>query len=116
MNGGGGNDTLWGLGGADQFIFSANPATSLVRIADFASGTDKILLDDSAFAGLTPGTLSAGAFAAGAIAKDADDRILYDAATGALYFDSDGSGSAAAVQFASLSTGLHLSASDFLVI
>ena len=47
---------------------------------------------------------------------DADDRILYDASTGKLYFDADGSGAGAAVQFAILSGSPALNASDFTVI
>jgi serralysin len=52
----------------------------------------------------------------GAQANDADDRIIYTQANGALFFDADGNGAGAAVQFATLSTGLALSASDFMAI
>ena len=62
------------------------------------------------------GALPAGAFLVGVAAQDADDRILYDPTSGALSFDADGSGAGAAVQFAALSSGLGLTASDFLVI
>ena len=47
---------------------------------------------------------------------DADDRIIYDSATGALYFDADGNGAGLAVQFANLHEGLPLNATDFQVI
>jgi Ca2+-binding RTX toxin-like protein len=36
----------------------------------------------------------------------ADHRILYDAATGARSFDADGNGVGAAIQFATLASGL----------
>jgi len=68
------------------------------------------------FTGLNGGALAAGAFRTGAAAQDADDRILYNSATGALSFDADGNGAGAAVQFAALQAGLSLSASDSLVI
>jgi Ca2+-binding RTX toxin-like protein len=62
------------------------------------------------------GNLAAGAFRTGTAAQDGDDRIIYDPVTGALLFDMDGIGGAAAVQFATLNAGLNLSAADFQVI
>ena len=69
------------------------------------------------FTTLAAGALSANAFRLGTAALDADDRILYDAATGALYYDKDGTGVAAAIQFATLDNmPATLNATDFLVI
>ena len=48
------------------------------------------------------GTLDANAFVIGNRAADADDRIVYDQATGRLLFDADGSGAGAAIHFATL--------------
>jgi serralysin len=48
--------------------------------------------------------------------KDKDDRILYYKQGGALFYDPDGSGSAKAVQFASLSKNLKISHKDFFVL
>jgi VCBS repeat-containing protein len=117
LDGGLGDDLLQGLGGADTFAFTTAPgAGNADTILDFLSGTDKIALDDAVFTGLTPGPLPAGAFVTGTAALDADDRIIYDSATGALYFDADGVGGVAMVQFATL-TGLPvLVAGDFTVI
>jgi Ca2+-binding RTX toxin-like protein len=117
LNGGFGNDLLQGLGGADMFAFTTTlGAGNVDTIADFLSGTDKIGLDDSTFAGLTFGALPDGAFVTGTAALDADDRIIYDSATGALYFDADGVGGVAMVQFATLSGLPALVAGDFTVI
>ncbi|TMJ19716.1 MAG: calcium-binding protein [Alphaproteobacteria bacterium] len=114
LNGGGGADYLMGFGGADGFAFTAALGGGNVdQIADFVPGIDKILLGSAAFTGLSPGALDAGAFAAGTQAHDADDRIVYDSATGQLFFDSDGNGAGAAVLFATLAAGTNLSASDF---
>jgi serralysin len=60
--------------------------------------------------------LSSGAFANGTAAQDADDRIIYNQATGELWFDADGNGAGAAVQFALLAAGTTLTASDIVVI
>jgi serralysin len=58
----------------------------------------------------------ADAFHLGAAAQDAEDRILYDQATGSLYYDPDGIGAAAAVKFAVVATRKALTLSDFYVI
>jgi len=86
-------------------------------IADFAHGTDRIALDDAAFTAIGgPGALNANAFFAGAAAHDADDRIIYDQATGQLFYDADGNGAGAAVLFATLNGAPMITATDFTVI
>ena len=53
----------------------------------------------------------------GTAAADANDRIIYDDATGNLYYDSDGTGAGVALLFATLDNApASLAASDFLVI
>ncbi|HYI48164.1 MAG TPA: calcium-binding protein [Allosphingosinicella sp.] len=117
LDGKGGNDSLVGLSGADTFAFTTALGTGNVDLVfDFAAGTDKIALDDAVFTGLTPGSLPAGAFVTGTAAGDADDRIIYNGATGQLYFDADGNGAGAAVLFATLQGAPVLTASDFMVI
>jgi len=117
IDGGLGADSLHGRGGADSFVFSsALGGGNVDAILDFGDGADRILLDDAVFTGLGLGTLSAGAFRTGTSAQDSDDRIIYDSATGALYFDADGIGGAAQVQFAILSSAPVITASDFTVI
>ena len=49
-------------------------------------------------------------------AQDADDRIAYDTTTGNLYYDEDGAGGAASIQFATLANKPLLAAGDLLVI
>jgi Ca2+-binding RTX toxin-like protein len=116
LNGAGGTDVLAGLGGADTFAFTTALGPGNVdQIVDFVHNVDKIALDGTLFS-LAPGALAAGAFAIGGTATDSGDRIVYDAATGRLYFDSDGVGPAAMIQFASLVGAPALTASDFVVI
>jgi Ca2+-binding RTX toxin-like protein len=114
LSGGEGLDTLNGGGGADSFRFISAPgAGNADTIADFEVGIDKIALTGGIF-GVTPAQLAAGAFRTGTAAADADDRIIYDSATGALYFDSDGVGGAAQIQFAFLTGAPPITAADFI--
>lgn len=118
ITGGFGTDILVGLGGADTFVFnSVLGANNIDTIVDYSVAEDQIHLDKATFSSLATGansTLSSGEFAIGA-ATDESDRIIYDSATGALYYDADGTGAAAAVQFATLSTGLVLTNDDFFI-
>ena len=117
LNGGLGSDRLTGQAGTDSFLFdSAIGGGNIDTITDFATGVDRIWLDEAIFSGLIKGALSSGAFHTGKAAADADDRIIYDPTTGNLYFDADGSGAGAAVQFAILGQGLNFTNGDFLII
>ncbi len=119
LNGGGGNDVLTGRGGADTFVFtSALGAGNIDEITDFSVVADTIELESAIFTGLANGTLTAAAFRLNAtgLAEDATDRIMYDSATGNLYFDADGNGAGARVQFAVLDSGLALTTLDLLVV
>ncbi len=116
IDGGAGIDQLTGYGGADTFAFTFLNIGNTDRIMDFVSGTDEIAVDNAVFAGLPDGPLSPDAFRAGTAAEDADDRIIYDAATGRLFFDSDGMGGMAQLQFAVVAPGTTIVAGDFTVI
>ncbi len=117
LDGKGGADTLLGGGGADVFLFTTGLGGGNVdQIADFVSGVDDIYLDDAIFSAVGRGALAAGSFATGTAATDADDRIIYDPATGNLFYDADGNGAAAAIMFASLGAQTTLFASDIIVI
>jgi phospholipase/lecithinase/hemolysin len=116
LDGKGGADALWGLGGSDSFVFSSTLGSGNVdRVHDYRVVDDSIRLDDAVFKGLALGALPAGAFQTGAAALQADDRIIYDPVTGRLYFDPDGLGGTAQVQFATLTAGLAMTASEFSI-
>ncbi len=120
LDGKGGNDFLVSQGGADVFAFtSALGAGNVDTIFGFegGDGDDVIRLDHHIFLGLANGTLDDSAFHNGTAAGDADDRIIYDGATGNLYFDSDGTGAAAQILFAVLDgSPLPLTAGDFIIV
>jgi Ca2+-binding RTX toxin-like protein len=91
--------------------------------SDFAAAQlDKIQLSKADFGGLGPiGALGSAAFFASATAtaaNDADDRIVYNTTSGALYYDADGLGGQAAVQIATFGTTTHpgLVFSDFQIV
>lgn len=113
-----GNDKLTGGAGIDNFVFYSDPVFGGIdTITDFTATDDTIQLDNIAFAALkTEGTLAAGKFVIGTQALDRNDFIIYNDVTGALLYDSDGSGGAAAVQIATIGTGLALTNADFMVI
>ncbi len=117
LDGKGGADSLTGMAGADVFRFTTAPGAGNVDyVSDFAPADDTIQLDDAVFTALSPGALASGAYATGPAATQADDRVIYNSASGALLYDADGTGNIPAVQFALLTPGLALTAADFVVI
>lgn len=117
LEGGPGKDQLTGGAGKDQFIFATKPGIADAdTIRDFDVGSDLIVLDRGVFTGLAKGGLPASAFAIGSEAADRSDRVIYDRATGELYYDADGSGRGKGALIAELAAGLSLTAGDFLVV
>jgi serralysin len=114
-----GNDVLAGGAGADSFVFASAPnaSTNMDRIVDFNVADDTIRLDDAVFTAFaTKGVMTSTAFCLGGAAHDSSDRVIYDSSTGTLFYDPDGIGTAGAIKFAQLSSGLRLSADDFLIV
>ncbi|MFT4183274.1 MAG: VWA domain-containing protein [Rhizobium sp.] len=114
------SNILTGGAGADAFVFNTAPkSTNIDHITDFVAKDDVIHLENAIFTALTQtGTLADTAFYANATgtAHNTSDRIVYDTATGKLYYDQDGTGSAAAVQFAVLDTKPTITHDDFFVV
>ena len=120
-----GNDTLSGGAGRDKFVFDTAIGTGNIDwLNDFNTKDDYIYLDNAIFSKLgsgsmsSPKRLSSSWIESGTDprADDSNDYILYDTDSGALYYDADGNGSGAAVQFATLPTGLALTYWDIFVI
>jgi serralysin len=115
--GGGGADTLTGLGGNDVYVFNTPlGANNVDRITDFSVRDDTIELDNNVFGNLQKGFLEQNAFFRGSSAHDNSDRIIYNPMTGAVSYDADGTGNAAAVQFAILDTKLTVTNLDFFIV
>ncbi len=117
LDGGGGKDTLRGGGGKDIFVFDTKlGAGNIDHIVDFSAAADTIRLDDAIFSALAKGPLAAAAFKVlGAAPEDANDRILYNHNSGALFYDPDGSGLGSSAQFAVLDNHATITAADFLI-
>ena len=116
LNGGASKDSLWGGLGDDTFLFkTALSPSNLETIMDFSVGVDTIMLENAIFKTLPAGALASTAFFVGAQAHDANDRIIYNSATGALLYDPDGTGSQAAVQFATVRNSPALTYTDFVI-
>ncbi|MFM9938439.1 MAG: hypothetical protein ACKVP7_02955 [Hyphomicrobiaceae bacterium] len=114
-----GADTLDGGAGVDFFVFNpALGAANIDQISGYVVADDTIRLENGIMTGLgaTTGTMTAAAYFTGAAAGDASDRIIYNSGTGALLYDADGTGATAAIQFATLSTGLVMSNLEFVII
>ena len=124
INGLGGNDTLRGDLGADTFVFNSalNARTNVDTISDFTAADDTIQLENTGagrFNVLTSlGGLAAAFFKANATgtATDADDHIIYNTTTGALFYDLNGNLAGGATQFATLTEHPTISNVDFVVI
>jgi serralysin len=124
LNGRGGRDTLTGGLGSDAFLFNSalSGIANVDTITDFSNrnGDDSIRLEDAVFKqlGSLPfaRTLNASQFHVGPAAADANDYIVYDQSTGALFYDADGSGGGSqAIRFATLIGKPTLAATDFVV-
>lgn len=116
LAGGGGNDTIYGRGGADVFLFDTPVGVGNVdTLMDFQPSYDRILLESSIF-NLTEGDLGPNMFLVGSAATGGSNRIIYNQATGELFYDDDGNGSDPAVLFAILEDRPTLTAGDFLVV
>jgi Ca2+-binding RTX toxin-like protein len=120
LAGGRNTDVLTGGGGSDKFVFDGfalqgDPDT----IKDFQPGIDRIVLAKDTFFALDAnhdGQIDDGTFTLGKSATLPGQHVIYNQASGALYYDSDGSGGAAQVQIAVLFGKPVLAAQDFLVM
>jgi Ca2+-binding RTX toxin-like protein len=118
LYGGTGSDLMTGGAGSDHFVFDSPlvPANR-DRITDFNHVYDTIRLENSIFKGMGSGPLKSVYFYKGTKAHDADDHIIYNSGTGALYYDSDGIGPRAQIHFATLTNHpSNVASNDFLLI
>lgn len=122
LNGGLGHDTLSGGLGRDTFIFNTKLSSANIdKITDFSAVDDVMHLENTGIftaLGSARGTLSSSKFWASTTGKahDSSDRILYNTRTGELFYDPDGTGRKAAIEFANLTNKTKITAADFVII
>lgn len=128
--GGYGNDVLAGGTGKDKFVFDQKLGSSTTdrklnfdTITDFKVKDDVFYLDDAVFKKLgkgsldRPSQLNKNFFTVGTKAKDKNDYLVYDKASGVLSYDADGSGTKIkAVEFAKIGAGLNLKYGHFYLL
>jgi Ca2+-binding RTX toxin-like protein len=117
IDGKAGNDTLTGGSGNDQFLFTTalNSSSNADTILDFNAANDFLRLDDAIFTQIATGFLAVTAFSAGAAATAAEHRIVYNSATGDVFYDRDGVGGVAQIKFANIGVGTALTEADIFV-
>jgi Ca2+-binding RTX toxin-like protein len=127
--GGAGDDILNGGAGFDRFVYDTNFAFNSADIGvdtiqDFARGFDDFVLDKTTFTALTSapgdGFSVRGEFAVVAnnsLVGTSSAFIVYDASTGNLFYNQDGSapGLGTGGQFAVLSGAPSITANDFVI-
>lgn len=109
--GGTGSDVLTGGADADRFEFTYGES-GRDTITDFTRNEDKIVLADFRLDMLQVGIN----FMVDAGPSGARATLLYHNGTGMLSYDSDGTGAAAAIEIAQLSTNLGLGVRDFVIL
>jgi Ca2+-binding RTX toxin-like protein len=115
--GGAGNDLIFTGEGRDAVTFASKMiAANADTVVDFNVANDWIRLNNNVFTKLWEGKLGSSVFRAGTKALDHNDHILYDRSSGKLFYDADGSGSGAAVHFATFENKANLTAADFYVL
>ena len=114
--GGAGNDTLTTGTGFDTVLFTTK-TEGIDTITDFNVYQDLIQVSAANFGGglIAGESISSDQFSISLGSMTATTRFIFDQPTGKLYFDIDGSGVNAAVQFASLAANLGLTEDNIFV-
>jgi Ca2+-binding RTX toxin-like protein len=113
----GGNDLLSGGAGRDDFLFDTRPngRTNRDQIGDFETRIDDILLENTIF-GALGARVTRTELRFGDEARDRNDYLIYDEATGILSYDATGSLRGKAIVILTLEPGTDLNYRDFGIV
>ena len=100
MIGGTGQDALSGGAGADAFVFDAINATGHDHIVDFLHGVDRLNFTGADYGFAAGHRLTSAEFTVGAQALGSAAQFVWDPTVHMLYWDLDGAGGTAAIEFA----------------
>ncbi len=117
LRGGTGKDVLDGERGSDRYQYLSTGEGGDV-ITQFSSA-DFFVFKGSAFGGLPAGVLNSERFSLGTsvLAKETDDRFIYNTATDSLWYDSNGSTSGGTrVMIAEMDNNASVQFTDILII
>lgn len=114
--GGLGADQLYGGAGRDRFVWRSL-AEGGDTVQDFDRGQDRLVIAGDAVGGIARVDATNFVSNANGVAEDAGDRFLYARGTHQLFFDADGTGSAAPSLIATIvfNSGTQITASDILI-
>jgi Ca2+-binding RTX toxin-like protein len=90
--------------------------TNCDNVTDYDPVRDTIQLENAVFTTLAVGVLNATYFRLGAAALDANDLVIYNRATGGLFYDLNANAVGGAVLIAVFTNHPVLSASEFSVV
>ncbi|WP_201861421.1 FG-GAP-like repeat-containing protein [Microvirga soli] len=118
--GGAGNDVLTGGKGKDAFVFDSPLRRNVDTIKDFNVKDDSIWLENAIFHGIGWGTPARPQRMAADMFKlygeEGGAKIIYNKASGSLFYDADGSGDGGMIKLAQTTKNLKLTAADFYLI
>jgi len=119
LSGGAGHDKLSSGTGDDIFVFRSFNAADSDRVRDFQHTHDQFELDQAVFKAIDTGRLTTifpAQFHIGASADSSSERIIYNAATGNVYYDDDGDGAHGQHLIATLDPHTKLTYDDFSIM
>jgi Ca2+-binding RTX toxin-like protein len=122
LYGGSGRDVLSGGAGSDAFIFNTRPRGDGIAEMDIIldyDARDVVVLDNDDFPSLGgAGYLQSYMFKVVGFggAVDANDRLVYNAKTGVLTYDFNGSAAGGRIALADFAGNPYLTAEDFYII